>query len=66
LKKKENREKRVVARAIESINEDSSHFEAPFSIVSCYYSNIVSSVGWYVDSGDMRHMTYDRSLFSKH
>jgi hypothetical protein len=35
------------------------------AMVSCLSSNIVSSVGWYVDSGASRHMTYDRSLFNR-
>ena len=26
-------------------------------------SNTMSSVGWYMDSGALRHMTYHRSLF---
>jgi hypothetical protein len=34
-------------------------------MVSCLSSNIVSSVGWYVDSGASRHMTYDKKLFSR-
>jgi hypothetical protein len=38
-------------------------FETTFSMVSCLSSNIMSSVGWYVDSGALRHMTYDKTLF---
>jgi hypothetical protein len=33
-------------------------------MVSCLSFNTVSSVGWYVDSGALRHMTYDKTLFS--
>jgi hypothetical protein len=35
------------------------------SLVSCLYSNTMSSVGWYVDSGALRHMKYDKSLFNE-
>ena len=31
-------------------------------LVSCLFSNTMSSVGWYVDSGASRHMTYDLIL----
>jgi hypothetical protein len=30
-----------------------------FSIVLCLSSNTISSVGWYVDNGSLRYMTYD-------
>ena len=32
---------------------------------SCLSTNIVSSVGWYVDNGASRHMTFNRPLFNK-
>lgn len=35
------------------------------ALVPCLSSNTISIVGWYVDSGALRHMTYDRSLFSR-
>jgi hypothetical protein len=35
--------------------EDPSQFKTTFSIASCLSSNIVSSVGWNVDSGASRH-----------
>jgi hypothetical protein len=35
------------------------------ALVSCLSSNTMSSVGWYVDNGALRHMTYDRSLFNR-
>ena len=31
-------------------------------MVSCLYFKIVSRLGWYVDIGDLRCVTYDRSL----
>jgi hypothetical protein len=31
---------------------------------SCLFSNTMFSVGWYVDSGALRHMTHDGSLFN--
>jgi hypothetical protein len=34
-------------------------------MVFCLSSNIIFSIGWYVNSGASRHMTYDRSLFSR-
>jgi hypothetical protein len=47
------------------VDELASQLETTFSMVSCLSSNTVSSVGWYVDSGASRHMTYDRKLFNK-
>jgi hypothetical protein len=35
------------------------------AMVTSLSSNIVSSVGWYVDSGASRHMAYNKSLFNK-
>jgi hypothetical protein len=32
---------------------------------SSLYSNIVSSVGWYLDIKSSRHMTYNRSPFNR-
>jgi hypothetical protein len=34
-------------------------------MVAYVASNTKSSVGWYMDSGAPRHMTYDKTLFSK-
>jgi hypothetical protein len=34
-------------------------------LVSIALKGLVSSVGWYVDNGASRHMTYDRSLFNR-
>jgi len=42
------------------VDEGSSQFETAFSMASFLSSNTVSSVGWYVDSGASRHMTYDK------
>ena len=42
-----------------------SLFDTSFSMDSCLSTNIVSSVGWYVDNGASRHMTFNRPLFNK-
>jgi hypothetical protein len=58
----------IVARSagtIAGVDELSSQLETTFSMVSCLSSNIVSSVGWYVDNGASRHMTYDKKLFNR-
>jgi hypothetical protein len=34
-------------------------------MVSCVSSNTAFGIGWYVDSGASRHMTYKRSLFNR-
>jgi hypothetical protein len=47
------------------LDELESKLETAFSMVSCLSTNTVSSVGWYVDSGASRHMTYDRKIFSR-
>jgi hypothetical protein len=38
-------------------------FEMDMALFSCLSSNIVSSVGWCVDIGASRHVTYDMYLF---
>jgi hypothetical protein len=65
LKKKGKGAKQVAVGIVVGVEEDSSKFEVAFSMVSCFFSNIMFSVGWYVDSGASRHMTYDRSLFNR-
>jgi hypothetical protein len=65
LKKKGKGVKQVVVGTVAGVEEINSQFETTFSMASCLSSNIVSSVGWYVDSGASRHMTYDRSLFNR-
>jgi hypothetical protein len=47
--------KQVVAGTVAGVEEMTSQFETAFSMASCLSSNIVSSVGWYVDSGASRH-----------
>jgi hypothetical protein len=49
----------------EVFTAEASQLEIAFSMISCLSSNTASSVGWYVDSGASRHMTYDRKLFNK-
>jgi hypothetical protein len=34
-------------------------------LISCFSYYIVSSVGWYVENGALRHITYGMSLFIK-
>jgi hypothetical protein len=46
------------------MNELASTFDTSISMVSSLYTNIVSSVGWYVDGGESIHMTYDE-IFNK-
>jgi hypothetical protein len=41
----------MIVDTITKMDELSCWFETPFSMVSSLSSNIVSSVGWYVDSG---------------
>jgi hypothetical protein len=57
--------KYVAVGTIAGVGEDHSQFETTFSMASCLSCNIVTSVGWYVDNRASRHMTYDRSSFSK-
>lgn len=35
-----------------------------FSMVLCHSTNAISSIGWYVDNGALRHMTYDINNFN--
>ena len=37
-------------------------FNMDMAMVSCLYIKIVSRLGWYVDIGALRRVTYDRSL----
>jgi len=39
-------------------------FDNAYTIVSYLSPNIVSSVKWFMNSGYLRHVTYDRSLFN--
>jgi hypothetical protein len=41
------------------VDEGLSQFEISLSMVSFLSSNTMLSVGWYVDSGASRHVTYD-------
>jgi hypothetical protein len=59
------RKKYDVARSITCVEEYSSQFETTFSMVSCFPSNTMSSVEWYVDSGASRHLNYAKSLFNR-
>ena len=39
-------------------------FNMDMDMVSCLYFKIMSRLGWYVYIGDLRHVTYDRSLLN--
>lgn len=47
------------------MEEESYQFDITFSMVSCLSLNIVSSVGWSLESKALRHMTYGKSLFNR-
>jgi hypothetical protein len=53
------------AETVVGLDELESKLETTFSMVSCLSTNTVSSVGWYVDSGASRHMTYDKKIFKQ-
>lgn len=63
--KKKGKARQVAAGTVASVDEDSYPFEIAFSMVSCFSSNTMSSVRWYVDSGASRDMTYDITLFKR-
>jgi hypothetical protein len=65
LKKKGKGARQVVVGIVASVEDMNSQFETSFSMNSCLCSNTFSNVVWYVDNGALRHMTYDRSLFSR-
>ena len=44
------------------VEEMNFQFETAFFMTSCLPSNTMSSVGWYVENGDLIHMTYGMSL----
>jgi hypothetical protein len=49
LKKKGKGARQVAVGTVAGVEEMNSQFETAFSMTSCLSSNIVSSVGWYVD-----------------
>jgi hypothetical protein len=51
--------RQVATRIIVGVEDMNSQFDIVFSMTSCLSSNTMSSVGWYVDSGALSHMTYD-------
>ena len=60
LNKNGKGEKQVATKTVEGAEQLTSQFEIAFSMDSCLSTNMVSSVGQYVDSGALRHMTDDR------
>jgi hypothetical protein len=54
----------VAVGTIVGVKEINSLFETTFFMTSCLNSNNVYSLIWYVGSGALRHMTYDKSLFN--
>ena len=57
--------KQATVGIVTRVDEMMSQFDTSFSMDSYLSTNIVSSVGWYVDNGASRHMTFNRSLFNK-
>jgi hypothetical protein len=47
------------------VDELASKLETTFSMVSCLSTNTISGVGWYVDSGASKHMTFNKKAFNK-
>jgi hypothetical protein len=47
------------------VDELTNRVDTRFSMVSRLSTNIISHVGWYVDNGASRHMTRNRSAFSR-
>jgi hypothetical protein len=52
------------AEAFEKLDELASKLEETFSKVLCISTNANSRVGWYVDSGASRHVTFNKKSFN--
>jgi hypothetical protein len=63
--KKKGKAKQVANGTFAGVDEDSFQFETTFSLIFCLSFNIIYNVGWYVNIGESRHMTYDGILFKK-
>jgi hypothetical protein len=60
--KKKGKAKQVLDGTVARVNEGSSQYNTTFSMVLCLYPNTLSCVGWNMDSGASKHMTYDMKL----
>jgi hypothetical protein len=47
------------------VDDLTAKLDTHFAMVSSLSMYTVSGVGWYVDSGASRHMTYDRKIFNR-
>jgi hypothetical protein len=47
------------------VDDLTTKLDTHFSMVSSLSTYTVSGVGWYVDSGASRHMTYDKKIFNR-
>jgi hypothetical protein len=56
--------RQIVIGTVSGVEDMTSQFEIVFSMNYCLSYNIVFSVGWYVDSGALRHITCDMSPFN--
>jgi hypothetical protein len=64
---KQQQQKQFVrsAKASARVDELTSKLDATFSMVSRLSSNIVSSVGWYVENGASKHMIFNKKAFDE-
>ena len=53
------------AEALGGVDELAPKLKTTLSMVSCLSTNTVSGVGWYVNNGASRHMTFNKKAFSK-
>jgi hypothetical protein len=66
-KKAKNKQQKQFAGSAEAskVDELASKLETTFSMVSCLSTNTISGVGWYVDNGASRHMTFNKKAFNR-
>jgi hypothetical protein len=53
------RRRKGSSNSAKPVDELASKLETSFSMVSCLSTNTISGVGWYVDSGASKHMTFN-------
>jgi hypothetical protein len=47
------------------VDELAFRLEITFSIIWCLSTNTISSVGWYMDNGASKHMTFNKKVICK-